>query len=593
MNNCFKVMLLGATALAFGLAPACAGQFDADTGFGSGGDGLFGTDTMIIKTTRLLDSVDLLSGKQRILIGGQCSGSDTDLCISVIAADGNSVPQYSARVKLPDATTAEFVDVVAVKSGYVIVANVKTTPDSNNEIRLIKLKEDNSVVTDFGDQCLPGTVNFCYRSLLLDTSDFVAQVANSNVFDMILIGGHTKLRFGDTTNQLFVARASATGLLDPTFYGSGRRFFRLNAIGPSGEPIASDVDMDELRITDTIGMAFIAHTVSPTGNNVAFFDRLLLNGGDDFSFLSGAKTISFTDDSSGSAVIASVQRAAFDISLDDQIMIVADLNVGLEKKLGAYLLNSDGSNNTGFDVDGQKVWQHASESLTDVRVKALFDPKPVAPATVNFVVTGNNGMSSEMFLLASDGSDDGSTHPLNIGSINELNVRNSGRWLITGMLSGHPALLQVYGDKRFPQSIASLFASRQDVGTDVAVAVGPIAISFDADALTSLVKIDNGVGAAVAAPITDQSCVSTADHAVIFSSLFRINKGDGFCLLQTSSLLNSTSTVTTITVGDQRATFTSTTKAASSGGNGGGGGGAFGPGFLLLLVLFGRRKVQR
>jgi hypothetical protein len=71
-----------------------------------------------------------------------------------------------------------------------------------------------------------------------------------------------------------------------------------------------------------------------------------------------------------------------------------------------------------------------------------------------------------------------------------------------------------------------------------------------------------------------------------------ISNNDTVCVRQNSSNSNSTSRVTTLTIGGVAGTFTTTTRAASGGGGGGGGGGATGGLELLagLAALFARRR---
>jgi hypothetical protein len=72
-----------------------------------------------------------------------------------------------------------------------------------------------------------------------------------------------------------------------------------------------------------------------------------------------------------------------------------------------------------------------------------------------------------------------------------------------------------------------------------------------------------------------------------------ISNGQTVCVRHSTSAEFSKSTVTTLTVGDASATFTSTTRAepTSGGGGDGGGGGATGALELLIgLLLLSRRR---
>ena len=113
-------------------------------------------------------------------------------------------------------------------------------------------------------------------------------------------------------------------------------------------------------------------------------------------------------------------------------------------------------------------------------------------------------------------------------------------------------------------------------------------VPIESDTVT-ITGIEPGVQAAISVTIGTYSIGCTDTFTTDPGT---ISNNEMVCVRQNSSNSNSTSRVTTLTIGGVAGTFTTTTRAASGGGGGGGGGGATGGLELLagLAALFARRR---
>lgn len=372
--------------------------------------------------------------------------------------------------------------------------------------------------------------------LFIGGVDVRAQAAASDALGRIVIAGSAQLRVSDTHRKLVLTRVTTDGLLDATLYGSGKQYLTLAAHGETYTPV-----VDQVMVDNRYRIVISGHSIE-RDHNVGFVIRLSATGVLDSDFDGDGIRVWYPDN-------GDIQRVRFALNRDDQIALVADYR---DDDLGAmseiHILNSDGSDDGDFNLDGGQLLQPGGHALSAQTIAWQYDN--------GVIISGVN--TAQQLVVARFNADGqlGNTggDVWHFDTVNETvatEMTRGGRF----MLLTDDRVVALTGDQLTPSAFA--FAAQTDAALSTLTPSEAILISGLDRA--SLVSVEDGTIA-----INDEDeCDTTLTR---YSSLV-IENGDYLCAFVTSSDEYDSDVVASLRIGNDVKVFSVSTEEEEVDGN--------------------------
>jgi uncharacterized delta-60 repeat protein len=242
--------------------------------------------------------------------------------------------------------------------GKIVVAGY-TNLFGSNDILLLRFNNNGSLDSTFdGDG----------RRIFTGPGDDRAQAVKIQPDGRIVVAGYTNLL---GTNDVFVLRFLSNGALDSSFDGDGRVILS-NPGNDRAQAVALQPD----------GKIIVAGTTDASGNNDFLIVRLNANGSLDGTFGSGGRQVirSFGGNDQAQAVVR--QQS------DGRIIVAGYTNATGTNDFAVARLNTDGSLDISFDIDGRVIISGFGGDDRAQAVDVQSDGKIVLAGYTN--VSGNN-----------------------------------------------------------------------------------------------------------------------------------------------------------------------------------------------------------